>query len=111
MFDVVFDATGNAQSMEKSLDYTAHGGACVFVSVVKDIIKFSDPFFHAREMQIIGSRNATRVDFENVIDKIHSEKIPSSELNSHNIDLFDLPKQLPTWIEDGSGLVKAIAHL
>ena len=111
MFDVVFDATGNAQSMEKSLDYTSHGGACVFVSVVKDKIRFSDPFFHAREMKIIGSRNANRIDFENVIDKIHSGKIPSSELNSHNIDLLDLPKQLPTWIENGTGLVKAIAHL
>jgi len=69
-FDVVFDATGYGPSMEKAFGFVAHGGALVLVSVVKDDIRFSDPEFHKREMMVIGSRNATRVDFEHVADSI-----------------------------------------
>ena len=36
-FDVVFDATGNRQSMEAGFDFVAHGGRYVLVSVVKDV--------------------------------------------------------------------------
>jgi threonine dehydrogenase-like Zn-dependent dehydrogenase len=61
-FDVVFDATGFGGSMEKSFAFVAHGGCLVFVSVVKDEIRFSDPEFHKREMMLVGSRNATRQD-------------------------------------------------
>ena len=62
-FDVVFDATGNARSMEAAFGYVAHGGTLVLVSIVKDIIRFSDPEFHKREMMLIGSRNALRRRF------------------------------------------------
>ena len=59
-FDAVFDATGNANSIQSAFAHVAHGGSLVLVSVVKDTISFSDPEFHKREMMLIGSRNATR---------------------------------------------------
>ena len=59
-FDVVFDATGNRQSMEKGFDFVAHGGRYVLVSVIKDSIKFTDPDFHRKEMTLFGTRNATK---------------------------------------------------
>ena len=45
-FDIVVDATGNAKSMMAGLDYVAHGGTYVLVSVVRDAITFADPEFH-----------------------------------------------------------------
>lgn len=48
-FDVVFDATGSAQSIEKGFDFVAHGGRFVLVSVVKGDIRFVDADFHRRE--------------------------------------------------------------
>lgn len=91
-FDVVLDATGNKNAMQKSLHYVAHGGTCVFISVVKDDITFSDPLFHSREMRIIGSRNATRVDFEHVIESIRQDLIPTDQLNTHSATLDQLPE-------------------
>ena len=66
-FDLVFDASGNTRSIGQSFSYVAHGGALVMVSVVNDAITFSDPEFHKREMMLIGSRNATREDFDHVV--------------------------------------------
>jgi 2-desacetyl-2-hydroxyethyl bacteriochlorophyllide A dehydrogenase len=108
MFDVVLDATGNARAMETSIRYVAYGGSCVYISVVKDKICFDDPYFHAREMRLIGSRNATKMDFEHVIDSIKKGLIPMDQLNSHTADLAELPEKIPEWINNPSHLIKAV---
>jgi 2-desacetyl-2-hydroxyethyl bacteriochlorophyllide A dehydrogenase len=51
-FDVVFDATGNAKAMERGFGFVAHGGAYVFISLVRQDITFSDPEFHKREITL-----------------------------------------------------------
>ena len=57
MFDVVFDVTGSAAAMQAALNYIAHAGTYVLVSVVNSDITFSDPEFHRREATLMGSRN------------------------------------------------------
>ena len=107
-FDVVFDATGYGPSMEKAFGFVAHGGALVLVSVVKDDIRFSDPEFHKREMMVIGSRNATRVDFEHVADSIAKGLVPVEKLITHRTTLADAPGDLARWAHEKSGLIKAV---
>jgi 2-desacetyl-2-hydroxyethyl bacteriochlorophyllide A dehydrogenase len=48
-FDVVFDATGNARSMERGFDLVGHGGRYVLVSVVNEPITFRDPDLHRKD--------------------------------------------------------------
>jgi len=107
-FDVVFDATGYGPSMEKAFGFVAHGGALVLVSVVKDDIRFSDPEFHKREMMVIGSRNATRVDFEHVADSISKGLVPVDQLITHRTTLADAPRDLARWAHEKGGLIKAV---
>jgi len=107
-FEVVFDATGNGASMMAALDFVAHGGALVYVSVVKDEIRFADPEFHKREMMIIGSRNALRVDFEHVAAAIGSGAVDTDRLITHRTSLSGAVLDLPRWAEQKSGLIKAV---
>ncbi|CDM56247.1 MULTISPECIES: zinc-binding alcohol dehydrogenase family protein [Rhizobium] len=107
-FDVVFDATGYGPSMEKAFGFVAHGGALVLVSVVKDDIRFSDPEFHKREMMVVGSRNATRVDFEHVADSMAKGLVPVEQLITHRTTLADAPRDLARWAHEKSGLIKAV---
>ncbi len=107
-FDVVFDATGYGPSMEKAFSFVAHGGALVLVSVVKDDIRFSDPEFHKREMMVIGSRNATRVDFEHVAESIAKGLVPVEQLITHRTTLANAPRDLARWAHEKSGLIKAV---
>ncbi|MEI2299133.1 zinc-binding alcohol dehydrogenase family protein [Ensifer sp. MJa1] len=110
-FDVVFDATGYSGSMQAAFAYVAHGGALVFVSVVKDEISFSDPEFHKREMTLIGSRNATRQDFDHVVASIASGLVPVEALITHRTTLDGAVADLPRWADEKSGLVKAIVKV
>ena len=110
-FDVVFDATGYGKSMEAAFAHVAHGGALVLVSVVKDEIRFSDPEFHKREMMLIGSRNATRVDFEHVMASIRAGHVPVEGLVTHRTTLDQVPVDLARWATEKSGLIKAIVRV
>ena len=107
-FDLVFDATGSKASIQAAFGYVAHGGALIMVSVVKDEISFSDPEFHKREMMIIGSRNALRVDFDHVMAAMHDGAIPVDKLITHHTTLQNSPRDIPRWAYQKSGLIKAV---
>jgi 2-desacetyl-2-hydroxyethyl bacteriochlorophyllide A dehydrogenase len=110
MFDVVFDATGNAQAMENGFRYIAHGGTYVLVSVVTADIKFSDPEFHKREVTLMGSRNATAEDFDLVLKSIRAGDIPTANLQTHRAPLQDLPAALTQWLKPESQVIKAMVE-
>ncbi|GGA32299.1 zinc-binding alcohol dehydrogenase family protein [Psychrobacillus lasiicapitis] len=75
---IVMDATGNKQSMTNAFNYVNHGGKLVYVGLVKDTITFFDPDFHAKELTLLGSRNATKEDFEYVINCLQKGQVKSS---------------------------------
>ncbi|MER9897847.1 zinc-binding alcohol dehydrogenase family protein [Mesorhizobium sp. M0130] len=110
-FDVVFDATGNTQSVQSAFAHVAHSGALVLVSVVKDDIAFSDPEFHKREMMLIGSRNALRADFDHVAASIRNGAVPLAKLVTHRTTLGETPHDLARWAHEKSGLIKAVIEV
>jgi 2-desacetyl-2-hydroxyethyl bacteriochlorophyllide A dehydrogenase len=107
-FDVVFDATGNAGSIEKGFDFVAHGGRYVLVSVVRDRLSFSDPDFHRKEMTLLGSRNATVADFDRVVKAIQLGQVPVDRLITHRATLSAAARDIPNWATQKSGLIKAM---
>lgn len=110
-FDIIFDATGSAKAIEAGFPLLAHGSKYVLVSVVKDEISFSDPEFHKRESQIIGSRNATREDFETVMSAIRQGRIDSDALCSEIIPFSNFPNRFQELSENRDTLVKAVVLL
>jgi threonine dehydrogenase-like Zn-dependent dehydrogenase len=110
MFDVVFDATGNAQAMENGFRYIAHGGTYVLVSVVSADIRFSDPEFHKREATLMGSRNATAEDFDLVLQSIRAGRVPTAALGTHRAPMLELPAMLPQWLDPAAKVIKAMVE-
>ena len=108
MFDCVFDASGNVDAMRGGLDYVAHGGTYVLLSVVKEEITFSDPEFHKRETTLLASRNALSADFERVVGAIKGGKIPTEALLTHSFPALEAPRRIPELIAGANGLLKAM---
>lgn len=109
-FDVVFDATGNAQAMERGFRFVAHGGTYVLISVVRGDITFSDPEFHKRETTLLGSRNATMEDFETVLQAMRRGQIPDAALNTHRLALASVPAEFPRLLDPAQVVIKAIVE-
>ncbi len=110
-FDVVFDATGSRASIERGFDFVAHGGAYVLVSIVQGTITFTDADFHRRETTLYASRNATREDFDRVMQAIRDGHVPSSQWITHRTTLGGAVQDLPVWAREKSGLTKAIIEI
>jgi threonine dehydrogenase-like Zn-dependent dehydrogenase len=111
LFDIVIDATGKAPSIEAGFDYVAHGGTYVLVSVVRETISFQDPKFHAREISLLGSRNATREDFHEVFRAIRDGLVPTGALATHRASLAEAPSRFPEWIKPETGAIKALIEI
>jgi 2-desacetyl-2-hydroxyethyl bacteriochlorophyllide A dehydrogenase len=110
-FDLVFDATGAARSMERGFDFVGHSGRYVLVSVVNDPITFRDPDFHRKEMTLLASRNATRADFDRVLEAMRQGQVATERLITHRTHLSDAVRDIPRWATDKSGLIKAVVEV
>ncbi|WP_391573213.1 zinc-binding alcohol dehydrogenase family protein [Cohnella sp.] len=108
---VVFDATGNAASMAAAFGLTAHGGTLVYVGLVKTDIAFHDPLFHSRELTLMGSRNATREDFETVYEAVRSGSIDVERYITHRAPIGDMIESFSDWMDPASGVIKAMVEL
>ncbi|MGH8294025.1 MAG: zinc-binding alcohol dehydrogenase family protein [Steroidobacteraceae bacterium] len=108
MFDCVFDATGNVRAMCSGLDYVAHGGTYVLLSVVREEIGFPDPEFHKRETTLLASRNALRADFQRVVSSIAAGMIPTEALLTHSFPALEAPRRIPELIAIADDVLKAM---
>ena len=109
-FDVVFDATGNIDAMNRGFGFVAHGGKYTLISIVPGQVTFSDPEFHKRETTLLASRNATAADFETVLAAMRAGHIPDQALNTHRMRLADVPDAFPRLLEPGQTVVKALVE-
>jgi 2-desacetyl-2-hydroxyethyl bacteriochlorophyllide A dehydrogenase len=107
---VVFDATGNAESMMGAFQYVAHGGRLVFVGLMQGDITFNDPFFHRREITLLSSRNALPCNFTRIIALMESGQVSTTPWITHRTPYADLAGCFPQWLEPGSGLLKGVVE-
>lgn len=108
---VIIDATGSPKAMESTICWVAHGGTIVFVSVVKADISFHDPEFHKRETTLMGSRNATKEDFEHVVNCMRTGQVKSGNIVTHRTSFEEFTTIFPEWVKPESGVIKAVIEV
>jgi len=107
-FDAVFDATGSIRAMNSSIFHTRNGASYTLVGVLKGDLVWPDPEVHRRELTIRASRNATRADFDHVMESIRRGLVPTARLATHATTLDRVTTDLPHWVHARDGLIKAI---
>ncbi|WP_240421020.1 zinc-binding alcohol dehydrogenase family protein [Paenibacillus periandrae] len=108
---VVFDATGNAKSMMDAFNYVSHGGRLVYVGLVKADIAFNDPDFHKKELTLMSSRNATREDFDTVIQAVRHGAVDIDRYITHRVSFDHMIDEFEKWYDPANGVIKAIVEL
>lgn len=107
-FDTVFDATGSIRAMNASIFHARNGGSYTLVGVIKGDLVWPDAEVHRRELTIRASRNATREDFDHVMESIRKGLVPTDRLATHATTLDRVPVDMPHWTHYRDGLIKAI---
>ncbi|GHO71224.1 zinc-type alcohol dehydrogenase [Ktedonobacter sp. SOSP1-52] len=105
---VVFDATGNSQSMHAAFSYVGYAGRLIFVGLFQGDISFHDPDFHRRELTVLSSRNATFKDFRFVIHALEKGHINIAPWITHRTTSDNVLESLPLWFGGRSDLLKGV---
>jgi len=108
---VVFDATGNLDSMQGAFNFVAHGGRLVFVGHTKEKVSFENPLFHAREMTVMASRNALPADFSRVIELIETGKLDISSWITHRCTMETFEESFMEWMKPETGVIKGVVSM
>ncbi len=110
MPSVVIDASGNRKAINDGLHYVSHGGRYILVGLQKEEIVLSHPEFHKKEATLMSSRNATREDFELVVDSIRKKKIKPLSFVTNRIPFTEAAMGFPDWLKSQSRIVKVVVE-
>ena len=103
---VVIDATGSKKAIEQGIDWLAHGGRYVLIGLQKENICFSHPEFHKRESTLMSSRNATRADFEHVIDAIKKGLVLPESFITQRVGFDEVKDSFESWLHGANAVIK-----
>lgn len=107
---VVMDATGNKPSMSRAVELIRHGGKLVFIGLYIGDLVIDDPTFHKKETTLLSSRNATREDFERVIELMASGDISEDIMKNKDYDFDTFGLSYKEDVVENRSLVKGVIN-
>jgi threonine dehydrogenase-like Zn-dependent dehydrogenase len=108
--DVVIEAVGNASTYRFALEVVASCGRVVCVGWVKGDVPIEARHIVAKEMEILGSRNATD-EFTEVIALFESRAIDPLRLVTHRVALGEAPAMLTEWARHPAAVGKVLVSV
>ncbi|NIJ52398.1 zinc-binding alcohol dehydrogenase family protein [Dyadobacter arcticus] len=108
---VIIDATGNLHAINTAFSYLSHGGRYILVGLQKGEISVSHPEFHRREATLMSSRNATRADFEHVIQSMKNGLVDPKTYITHRVTFGQVKDQFASWLNPANGVIKAMVSM
>jgi 2-desacetyl-2-hydroxyethyl bacteriochlorophyllide A dehydrogenase len=104
--DVVIEAVGLPATFRAAVDEVAFAGRVVYIGYAKEAVSYETKYFVMKELDIMGSRNATRQNFADVIKVLESGRYPVSETISRTAKFTEAGEALATWAADPGRVTK-----
>jgi len=106
--DVVVEAAGNPLTYRAAVDVVAFTGRVVCIGYAGSEVSFATKLFVQKEMDIMGSRNATAEDFINVINYLERGTFPLDSMLSRMIKAEEAAEALKSWADDPGKIMKIL---
>ena len=104
--DLIIEAVGSPITFVAAIDAVSYTGRVVYIGYSKAHVTYDTALFVKKELDILGSRNATRENFQEVIAALRAGNIPIDKIISRTVPLKEAPEALDTWDKDGTDIVK-----
>jgi threonine dehydrogenase-like Zn-dependent dehydrogenase len=108
---VVIDATGSLKAINDAFHYMSHGGRYVMIGLQKGHLSISHPEFHKREATLMSSRNATREDFDHVMQCMKEKLLDPATYITHRVGFDEIKDQFDSWLDPKNGVIKAMVEV
>lgn len=109
--DVVIEAVGNPHTYLAAIREVAFTGRVVFIGYAKDDVSFATKFFVQKELDILGSRNATPDDFRQVIEFLKNKKLPLEKIITRIVTLDQAELAIAEWARAPRKVIKMLLKI
>ena len=104
--NVVIEAVGLPQTYTAAVQLAAFAGRIVYIGYAKAPVSYETKYFVMKELDIRGSRNATKEDFERVIKVLESGRYPSQQTVTQTVPFEQGGAALEQWSQNPAVVTK-----
>jgi threonine dehydrogenase-like Zn-dependent dehydrogenase len=109
--DAVIEAVGNPHTYRAAVDEVAFTGRVVCIGYAKQEVAFETKLFVQKELDILGSRNATADDFREVIGYLQEGTFPLEEMITHVVPPEGAPEAVRAWADKPGKVMKILVGM
>lgn len=109
--DVVIEAVGLPLTFTQAIDMVAFTGRVVYIGYAKEPVTYKTQLFNLKELDILGSRNATMADFQAVIAYLESLSTPPDDMITRVFPFAEADQALPYWVAERENTLKLMIEL
>ncbi len=107
-FDVTIEAVGLPSTFEACVESTCYGGNVCLLGVSKTSLDFNFNVIQKKELNIHGSRNALKADFEEVIEIFKTQNLGIERIITHEFAVDDVAELFKAYENSPGSILKAI---
>ena len=104
--EVIIEAVGLPQTFRAAVEEACFAGRVVYIGYAKKPVEYEAKYFVMKELDIMGSRNATPQDFQTVIQMLEGGRFPVDAVISKTVPLAEAGAALQAWSENPSAFTK-----
>ena len=109
--DVVVEAAGNPITYRTAIDEVAFTGRVVCIGYAGSEVSFETKLFVQKEMDIMGSRNATPEDFRAVISYLEGGIFPLDQMMTAKVKPENAAEAVKAWADEPGKVIKLLLDL
>lgn len=106
--DVVIEAVGLPLTFRQAVDLACFSGRVVYIGYSKAEVAYDTKLFNLKELDIMGSRNALREDFEAVIAVLETTTRDPDDLITRVVPFDQAAEALPWWHDHRATTLKVV---
>jgi threonine dehydrogenase-like Zn-dependent dehydrogenase len=109
--DVVVEAAGNGVTYRAAIDEVAFTGRVVCIGYTGPEVPLATRLFVQKELDIMGSRNATPEDFMAVMSYMEQGQFPLEQVITRKVRMEEAGEALRQWADDPGKVMKILLDM
>jgi 2-desacetyl-2-hydroxyethyl bacteriochlorophyllide A dehydrogenase len=109
--DVVVEAAGTPVTYRTAVDEAAFTGRVVCIGYASQEVSFATKLFVQKELDIMGSRNASPDDFRAVISYLERGSIPLDQMITKQVRIEEAGEAVKQWADDPGKVMKILLDM
>lgn len=109
--EVVIEAVGLPETFLAAVQEVAFAGRVAYIGYARAPVSYDTAQFVKKELDILGSRNATATDFRSVIDLLRAGAFPADAAVTRVVQLEEAGEALREWSADPGAVTRIHVNL